>query len=66
MNLELYYTERGKSEREKKIFFRKGKKDPIYMESRNMVPMNPFIGQQWRHRYREETCGQAQGRGRRR
>ena len=60
------YTEWSKSEREKSFFFRKGKKDSIYMESRNMAPMNVFIGQQWRRRYREEACGQGQKRGRRR
>ena len=27
--------------------------------------MNLFIGQQWRHRHREQTCGQGSGRGRR-
>ena len=29
------------------------------MESRNMVPMNPFAGQ---HEYREQTCGHRVGR----
>ena len=27
----------------------------IYMESRKMVLMNLFAGQQWRHRHREQT-----------
>ena len=27
------------------------------MESRKMVLMNTFAGQQWRHRHREQTCG---------
>ena len=27
----------------------------IYMESRNMVRMNLFAGQQWRNRHREQT-----------
>ena len=29
----------------------------IYMESRNMVRMNLFAGQQWRNRHREQTFG---------
>ena len=27
------------------------------MESRKTVPKNLFAGQQWRCRYREQTCG---------
>ena len=27
------------------------------MESRKMVPMNLFAGQEHRHRHREQTCG---------
>ena len=27
-----------------------------------MVLMNPFAGQQWRHRHREQTCGPSWGR----
>ena len=27
------------------------------MKYRNMVLMNVFAGQQWRHRHREQTCG---------
>ena len=27
------------------------------MESRKMVPMKLFAGQQWRHRHREQTYG---------
>ena len=27
------------------------------MESRKMVPMNLFVGQQWRNRHREQTYG---------
>ena len=33
----------------------------IYMESRKMVPMNLFAGQQWRHKHREQTYGHGQG-----
>ena len=29
----------------------------VYMESRKMVLMNPFAGQQWRCRHREQTVG---------
>ena len=29
----------------------------IYMETRKMVSMNLFAGQQWRDRHREETYG---------
>ena len=29
----------------------------MYMESRKMVLMKLFAGQQWRHRQREQTCG---------
>ena len=28
----------------------------IYMESRKMVLMNLFAGQQWRYKHREQTC----------
>ena len=27
------------------------------MESRKMVPKNLSVGQQWRNRHREQTCG---------
>ena len=27
------------------------------MESRKMVLMKLFVGQQWRYRHREQTCG---------
>ena len=30
------------------------------MESRKMILMNLFAGQQWRHRHREQTYGQGQ------
>ena len=33
------------------------------MESRKMVPMNLFAGQQWRHRHREQTYGHGSGSG---
>ena len=32
------------------------------MESRKMVLMNLFSGQQWRYRHREQTCGHSGGR----
>ena len=33
-----------------------------YMESRKMVLMNLFAGQQKRHRHKEQTCGHSEGR----
>ena len=36
------------------------------MESRKMVPMNLFAGQQWRNRHREHTNGHGVGAGGRR
>ena len=33
----------------------------IYMESRKMVLMNLFAGQQWRNRHREQTFGHKAG-----
>ena len=36
----------------------------IYMESRKMVLMNLFAGQQWRWRYKEQTCGHSGGKER--
>ena len=35
------------------------------MESRNMVPINLFAGQQWRNRHREQTYGHGVEGGRR-
>ena len=32
------------------------------MESREMVVMNLFVGQQWRFRHRERICGHNEGR----
>ena len=32
------------------------------MESRKMVLMNLFAGQQWRRRHREQICGHSVGR----
>ena len=29
----------------------------MYMESRKMVPMNLFAGQQWRNRHKKQTYG---------
>ena len=37
----------------------------IYMESRKMVLMNLFAGQQWRNRHREQTYGHRVEGGRR-
>ena len=34
----------------------------VYMESRKMVLMNLFAGQQWKCRCREQTCWHRQGR----
>ena len=34
------------------------------MESRKMVLMNLFAGQQWRWRYKEQTCGHSGGKER--
>ena len=34
------------------------------MESRKMVPMNLFAGQQWRNRLREQITGRGAGGGR--
>ena len=34
----------------------------IYMESRKMVLMNLFAGQQWKHTHRDQTCGHSEGR----
>ena len=33
----------------------------VDMESRKMVLMNLFGGQQWRHRCREQTCEHGEG-----
>ena len=33
----------------------------MYMESRKMVLMNSFAGQQWRNRHREQTYGHRGG-----
>ena len=32
------------------------------MESRKTALMNPFAGQQWKHRRREQTCRHGEGR----
>ena len=34
------------------------------MESRKLVLMNLFAGQQWRHGHREKTCRYGRGRSR--
>ena len=45
---------------------RKGKTNivyqPIYVESRKMVQMNLFLGQEDRHRHRKQTWGSGGGR----
>ena len=33
----------------------------IYMDSRKIVLMKLFAGQQWKHRHREQTYGHGQG-----
>jgi len=33
------------------------------MESRKVVPMNLFSGQQWRNRHRKQTMGDREGEG---
>ena len=33
------------------------------MKSRKIVPMNLYVGRQWRHRHREQTCGHGGDRG---
>ena len=35
----------------------------IYMESKKMIQMNLFVGQEQRHRCREWVCGHRGGRG---
>ena len=47
-----YYTEWSKSEREKQVSYTN-----IYMKSQKMVLMKLFVGQQWRHRHKEQTYG---------
>ena len=52
MDLEPALTECSKSERKTSIMYY-----CIYVESRKMVLMDLLSGQQWRCRYREQTCG---------
>ena len=33
----------------------------MYVEPRKMVQINQFVGQKWRHRYREQTYGRQGG-----
>ena len=59
MNLEpIIQTEMSQKEKNKYCI-----RTYIYTESRKMVPMNLFGGQQWRHRHREQTYGHGSGSG---
>ena len=59
MNLEpIIQTEMSQKEKNKYCI-----RTYIYTESRKMVPMNLFAGQQWRHRHREQTYGHGSGSG---
>ena len=54
-----YYTEWSKSEKERKYSIL----THIYIwNPERWLLMNLFIGQQWRHRHREETCEHSGGR----
>ena len=60
-----YCAEWSKSERERQILYINAYiyvYIHIYMESRKMVLMNLFAGQQWRRRHREQTYGHSRGR----
>ena len=58
MNLEsIIQSEVGQKEKNKYHIL-----THIYVESRKMVLMNLFAGQQWRCRHREQTCGNSGGR----
>ena len=52
----VYFTEWSNSERERQILYIN-----TCMKSRKMVLMNLFAGQQWKHKYREQTCGHGVG-----
>ena len=39
------------------------KQQHVYMESKKMVPINLFSGQEWRLRRKEPTCGHEAGGG---
>ena len=52
-----YGTEWSKSERERQILYIN-----TCLESRKMVLMSLFAGQQWRRRHREQTCEHSGGR----
>ena len=59
MNLELsIQSEVSLNEKEKSPIL-----TSIYTESRKMVLMNLFAGQQWRNRLREQTYGHSRGCG---
>ena len=61
MNLEsIIQSEVGQKEKNKYHIL-----THIYVESRKMVLMNLFAGQQWRCRHREQTYGHRQRGGRR-
>ena len=58
MNLEpIIQTEMSQKEKNKYCI-----RTYIYTESRKMVPMNLFAGQQRRHGHREQACGHSAGR----
>ena len=59
MNLEPI-IQRSKSEKENKYHILTHMY--VYMGSREMVLMNVFVGQKWRCRYTEQTCGPSGGR----
>ena len=54
-----YDTERSKSKRERQILYINA---CLLMESRKMILMNLFAGQQRRPRHRKQTCGLTGGR----
>ena len=56
-----YYIEWSKSERAKQILYI-NVYIYIYIQSRKMVLMTLFAGQQWRYRHREKTCVHKEGR----
>ena len=53
MNLEPIVQSEVSQKEKNKLF--------IYMESRKMMLMNLFAGQEWRHRRREWACGHSRG-----
>ena len=59
MNLELLYRVKQVRKRKANIVY-----SCIYMESRKMVLTNLSVGNEWRQRCREGTCGHSGGRRR--